>query len=100
MRPKSAHRAFPSRIGVTTSMGFAVAMAVAGAGWQEGPAGRSRVLPVSAGRGIGFTLLTPEETGVRFTNVLSDEAIARNRVLENGSGVALGDVDGDGRCDI
>ena len=39
-------------------------------------------------------------TGVSFTNHLSSGQIAANRLLEDGSGVALGDVDGDGRCDI
>src|SRR5204863_2905576 len=40
------------------------------------------------------------QTGVAFTNVVSELAIARNRVVENGSGVALGDFDGDGLADI
>jgi hypothetical protein len=35
-----------------------------------------------------------------FSNHLSDASAAKNRILENGSGVALGDVDGDGWCDI
>jgi hypothetical protein len=39
-------------------------------------------------------------TGIYFTNRLSDASAAENRILENGSGVALGDVDGDGWCDI
>jgi enediyne biosynthesis protein E4 len=39
-------------------------------------------------------------TGVRFTNELSGEAEAANNNLLNGSGVALGDYDGDGWCDI
>src|SRR5919108_1736650 len=42
----------------------------------------------------GFTLLPGDSTAVRFTNWLSDTPVARNRILENGSGVALGDVDG------
>ncbi len=49
---------------------------------------------------IGFSLLPAQSTGIAFTNHLSDAAAARNRILENGSGVALGDVDGDGFCDI
>lgn len=48
----------------------------------------------------GFTLLPPEVTGLTFTNGVSDMVVAINRILENGSGVALGDVDGDGRCDV
>ncbi|MFZ9856646.1 MAG: FG-GAP repeat domain-containing protein, partial [Limisphaerales bacterium] len=35
-----------------------------------------------------------------FTNVLSDLEVAQNRLREVGSGVALGDVDGDGWTDL
>ena len=48
----------------------------------------------------GFTLLAPNQTGVNFTNVLDEWSSASNRVLENGSGVAVGDFDRDGRPDI
>ena len=40
------------------------------------------------------------ETAVSFTNVLSDARATENQIRLNGAGVALGDVDGDGRCDI
>ncbi len=48
----------------------------------------------------GFTLMKPEQTGVWFTNVLQGDAYLTNAVAHNGSGVALGDVDGDGWTDI
>jgi hypothetical protein len=49
----------------------------------------------------GFTLQPGGSTGITFTNHLSESAAAaHNRILENGSGVALGDVDGDGWCDV
>lgn len=48
----------------------------------------------------GFTLMPPEITGVWFTNTLSPEHAAENQIRLNGSGVALGDVDGDGWCDL
>ena len=48
----------------------------------------------------GFTLLPPDRTGIYFTNSLDERSSAANRVLENGSGVAVGDFDGDGRPDI
>ncbi|HAB17408.1 MAG TPA: hypothetical protein DCE44_13265 [Verrucomicrobiales bacterium] len=59
-----------------------------------------RPLHVPSSGKIGFTRLAPEDTGITFSNQLSEFAAAQNRVLENGSGVALGDVDGDGQCDI
>ena len=49
---------------------------------------------------VGFRRMPGIETGILVTNVLSDAAVARNHILENGSGVALGDVDGDGWCDV
>src|SRR5262245_50941780 len=48
----------------------------------------------------GFTLLAPEQTGVTFTNSLEEQAGAANRVLYNGSGVAVGDYENDGLPDI
>jgi hypothetical protein len=55
---------------------------------------------LSATGKTGFTLLPPSATGISFSNILSDESAANNRIFENGSGVALGDVDGDSWCDI
>jgi hypothetical protein len=57
-------------------------------------------LSVPAGGKPGFTLMPASETGIQFTNVLSDARAAENQIRLNGSGVALGDVDGDGLCDI
>src|SRR5262245_48475643 len=48
----------------------------------------------------GFTLLQPQETGITFTNTLDLLAGEANRVLFNGSGVALGDYNNDGLPDI
>jgi hypothetical protein len=74
--------------------------ALAAPAWQPGQGCRWAAVSVPASGKTGFTLLPPEMTGVAFTNHLADETSAQNRVLENGSGVALGDVDGDGWCDI
>jgi enediyne biosynthesis protein E4 len=73
--------------------------------WSEFPGGRRRsVHPVkglgTSGRASGFELLGASNTGVSFTNRLSENAAAENQIRLNGSGVALGDVDGDGRVDI
>lgn len=43
----------------------------------------------------GFTLMPPAQTGVQFTNTLSTAILIGNKNLLNGSGVALGDYDGD-----
>ncbi len=48
----------------------------------------------------GFTRLLPEHTGLFFTNHLAEGRSLTNHVLLNGSGVAAGDVDGDGWCDL
>ena len=48
----------------------------------------------------GFTFLPPEQTGLYFTNTLGEWEGAANRVLYNGSGVAVGDYDSDGLPDI
>src|ERR1051325_4786412 len=53
----------------------------------------------NAGR-TGFTLLHSETTGIRFTNFVAEERHLTNQILLNGSGVAAGDVDGDGWCDL
>ena len=70
--------------------------------WMLHPGYREqRVAPSDHGRPRpGFSNLPPASTGIRFTNVLSEAAVSQNHILENGSGVALGDVDGDGRCDV
>src|SRR2546422_193827 len=68
--------------------------------WSEGAGFRSaEVRPDLSGK-AGFTLMNPKATGVWFTNVLQGDAYLTNAVAHNGSGVAIGDVDGDGRQDI
>src|SRR5207247_3567865 len=64
------------------------------------PGVKSTELKFNAGGKAGFLRLTPEQTGVVFTNTLSEEMSAKNRVLNNGSGVAAGDFDRDGRIDL
>jgi hypothetical protein len=68
--------------------------------WVQGTGYRSAALPVPKEGKVGFTLLSPAITGINFTNVLSDAQTAENQLRLNGSGVACGDVDGDGWCDI
>ena len=74
--------------------------AAAAPGWQPGPGFRFAPMEVPRGGQAGFALLPGTATGIAFTNHLSDGTIATNRVLAIGSGVALGDVDGDGWVDL
>lgn len=68
--------------------------------WEAGPGFRRAALPGPAGGQAGFTLLNSHDTGITFSNRLADAAVATNRLFEVGSGVALGDVDGDGWVDV
>src|SRR5207247_1607882 len=71
-----------------------------GLDWEPGRGYRSAALATGRAGKPGFTRLDPAVTGITFSNHLAHAAAADNRILENGSGVALGDVDGDGWCDI
>src|SRR3954471_11200818 len=68
--------------------------------WEQGSGFRRAALTVPTGGKTGFTSLPAARTGLSFSNVLSDEKAAENQIRLIGSGVALGDVDGDGWCDI
>ena len=48
----------------------------------------------------GFTRLPGSITGITFTNHLTIPQAAENVLRMNGSGVAAGDVDGDGDVDV
>lgn len=83
-----------------TSLVLAVTLMASAEEWVEFPGGRSRALSVPAQGRTGFVWQSPAETGINFTNVLRDADGALNRTFFNGSGVAAGDVDGDGRPDL
>ena len=59
-----------------------------------------REFTVPAEGKAGFTRLDSRRTSLNFTNQLSETLALNNQLLENGAGIALGDVDGDGWCDI
>ena len=75
-------------------------MADAISNWRTDAGCRWAELQVPATGKTGFTLLPPETTAISFTNFITDQRSVSNQNLLNGSGVALGDVDGDGLCDI
>src|SRR5262245_9364682 len=68
--------------------------------WQTGAGYRVATLPVPKTGRTGFTLLGTSTTGIYFTNTLPESRHLSNANLLNGSGVALGDYDGDGLCDV
>lgn len=49
---------------------------------------------------MGFRQLSARETGLDFANRIPPSRYLTNQVFLNGSGIALGDVNGDGRPDV
>src|SRR6266487_5501178 len=80
--------------------GNCLVSASAGLEWQAHSAGRVANLRVPQEGRTGFTRLPKEGTGITFSNVLAQSRSLTNQILLNGSGVAAGDVDGDGRIDL
>jgi hypothetical protein len=68
--------------------------------WTQHEGYREAALSVPQSGRTGFTLLRPEQSGVFFTNQLSYARAEANQNLMNGCGVAAGDFDGDGNCDL
>lgn len=68
--------------------------------WHQEGGHRWRALAVPRKGTAGFELLTSERTGLTHRNDIDDTHGLDNRGLLDGAGVALGDVDGDGRPDI
>ncbi len=68
--------------------------------WQDLGSHRLAKLKIRQSDKDGFALLPNNETGLLFANKLSRMLVARNRNLANGSGVAVGDINGDGLADV
>ncbi|MSU34729.1 MAG: hypothetical protein EXS36_06380 [Pedosphaera sp.] len=88
------------RLFLSLSTVLVLACAAYAAEWHDIPGGRWSPLVVPVSGHTGFSLLNPTNTAVVFTNKLRAADGAQNRTFYNGSGVATGDFDGDGRPDI
>jgi enediyne biosynthesis protein E4 len=71
-----------------------------GAPWQTIDGGRWQQLTAVPEHQPGFQLIKADISQVRFTNLCAADRHLTNQILLNGSGVAAGDVDGDGLCDL
>jgi len=71
-----------------------------GRGWIQEDGYRWAELSPGFWGKTGFKKIEPGESNVRFSNDVSEELIAENQLLLNGSGVAAGDIDGDGLVDL
>ena len=68
--------------------------------WHSETGYRWRALDVPRRGSAGFTLLDSSKTGVAFVNIVSESLLLQNRVLAQGGGACLGDVDHDGLADL
>lgn len=68
--------------------------------WQEENGYRWALLPVEMNGETGFEQIPSSYSRVDMVNHLPDELMNQNRILMNGSGVAAGDIDGDGLPDL
>lgn len=68
--------------------------------WHQEAGYRWRDLDVPSVGTPGFTPMKSGRTRITFQNDVSDSTLVGNRVLGQGAGVCLGDVDGDGRPDV
>ena len=68
--------------------------------WREAVGHRLSKLKIPEEGKVGFTQLATIAIGIQFTNRVSRATLARRSNLASGSGVALGDTNGDGLCDI
>ena len=89
---------------VIAFLGFAWVCGTLGLGqslrWESGPGWRRAPLTVAPEGQPGFTLLPNAALGLQFTNTLDLGRAKVNNNLLNGAGVATGDYDGDGWCDL
>ena len=85
-----------------TVLALALLPGCGGDSWEWTDEGDMRWRPAGVSRsgGPGFTAIDPGRSGMSFVNNPSAEGLATNQHLANGAGLAIGDVDGDGRPDV
>jgi hypothetical protein len=79
---------------------FVLFLRVKASRWHESDGFRWAKLPAPGDASPGFTRLPAAQTGIAFVNHVTDEQVMDNEIYMYGSGVAAGDIDGDGRCDL
>ena len=95
--PPSSVSRFFATAGLCLLAGTAVPRA---SEWKPGEGYRFKALNVSTNGRAGFTSMAASSTGIAFVNRLARERYTTNQIYLNGSGVAAGDYDGDGLCDL
>ena len=68
--------------------------------WNKADGYQWAELPNSFWGKSGFKKISSSKTGIEFSNKLIGDDIIENRNLANGSGVAAGDINGDGYVDL
>jgi hypothetical protein len=111
-RPRTARRAVPTSkltccclVAIRQCFAFIgllvfLSIPVRAADWETNGASRGIALTLGSDHPAGFTRLESSQTGIAFTNSLSPSRGVTNQIYFNGSGVAAGDIDGDGWCDL
>jgi hypothetical protein len=85
---------------VLTSLSGKTATAPPTLEWRSADGHRWVPLSVVEPTRTGFRQVDNLSAGLNFTNLLSDARSITNQIYLNGAGVAAGDVDGDGWCDL
>jgi hypothetical protein len=68
--------------------------------WEQHAGFRSAPVSLSSEPNVGFAAVSPIPAGITFSNLLTNERSVTNRNLLSGAGLAAGDIDGDGWCDL